>query len=129
MGKIKVLLVDDEQDLLEVLGTRVRSWGYDSMEAPSAQEAIEAVKNNKPDIIVLDYKMPEMDGLDILREVRKISPEIPVIMFTAYPDDRAMDETENLGVYAFIPKFSAYQDAQATLKSVIDTIAKRLKKE
>jgi len=128
MSKVKVLLVDDELDFLEVLGVRVRSWGYDVLVASSGKEAIEALKNN-PDIVILDYLMPEMDGVQTLREIRKISNKIQVVMFTAHADGSAMADTEKLGVYAFIPKLSFYQDAQATLKSVIDTIAKKLNKE
>jgi len=128
MSKVKVLLVDDELDFLEVLGVSVRAWGYDVLEASSGKEAIEALKNN-PDIVILDCLMPEMDGVQTLREIRKISNKIPVVMFTAHPDGSAMADTEKLGVYAFIPKLSFYQDAQATLKSVINTIAKRLNKE
>lgn len=128
MSKVKVLLVDDELDFLEVLGVRVRSWGYDVLVASSGKEAIEALKNN-PDIVILDYLMPEMDGVQTLREIRKISNKIQVVMFTAHANGSAMADTEKLGVYAFIPKLSFYQDAQATLKSVIDTIAKKLNKE
>ena len=128
MSKVKVLLVDDELDFLEVLGVRVRAWGYDVLEASSGKEAIEALKNN-PDIVILDYMMPEMDGVQTLREIRKISNKIPVVMFTANTDGSTMADTEKLGVYAFIPKLSFYQDAQATLKSVINTIAKKLNKE
>ncbi len=128
MGKAKILLVDDELDLLEVLGVSIRGWGYDVLEASSGKEAIEALKNN-PDIVILDYLMPEMDGVQTLREIRKISNKIPVVMFTAHPDGKTMADTEKLGVYAFIPKFSFYQDAQTTLKSVINTIAKRLNKK
>jgi len=128
MSKVKVLLVDDELDFLEVLGVRVRSWGYDVLVASSGKEAIEALKNN-PDIVILDCMMPEMDGVQTLREIRKISNKIQVVMFTAHANGSAMADTEKLGVYAFIPKLSFYQDAQATLKSVIDTIAKKLNKE
>ena len=128
MSKVKVLLVDDELDFLKVLGASVKAWGYDVLEASSGKGAIEALKNN-PDIVILDYLMPEMDGVQTLREIRKISNKIQVVMFTAHANGSAMADTEKLGVYAFIPKLSFYQDAQATLKSVIDTIAKKLNKE
>lgn len=126
MSKIKVLLVDDEPDLLEVLGLRIEGWGYELLKAQSGKEAIEAVKNKFPDIVILDYMMPEMNGVQTLREIRKISSKIQVVMFTAHADKQIIAETEKLGVYAFIPKLSVYQDARATLKSVLATISKIL---
>lgn len=129
MDRIKVLLVDDEADFLEVMGVRIKGWGYDLIEATNGKEAIEVVRSQNPDIIILDYKLPDMDGVDVLEKIRKIDNEIPVVMFTAYPDDKSMKGTEKLGAYALIPKLSVYQDAQSTLKSVISTIEKKLEKK
>jgi len=126
MSKIKVLLVDDELDLLKLLGQRIEGWGYDALTVSSGQGAIEAVKNENPDIVILDYMMPEMNGAEVLREIRKISSNIQVVMFTAHADEKIITETEKLGIYAFIPKSSVYQDARDTLKSVLATIAKKL---
>lgn len=126
MRKIKILLVDDELDLLKLLGQRMEEWGYDVFTVSSGQGAIEAVKNENPDIVVLDYMMPEMNGTEALTEIRKISSNIQVVMFTAHADEKIIAETEKLGIYAFIPKSSIYQDAKNTLKSVLATIAKKL---
>lgn len=126
MSKIKVLLVDDEIDFLELMSLRISGWGYDALKASSGREAIEAVKNNCPDIVILDYMMPEMNGAETLREIRKISSTMQVVMFTAHADEKTIAETEKLGVYAFIPKTSVYQDARVTLKSVLATISKNL---
>lgn len=128
MAKIKVLLVDDEMDFLELMGVRIRGWGYDLIEATNGKEAIEAVMNKNPDMVILDYMMPEMDGVVTLKEIRKFNKEIPVVMFTAHPDKKSIVGTEQLGVYAYIPKLSVYQDVQATLKSIINTIEKKLNK-
>ncbi len=68
MGKIRVLLVDDEPDLLLVMGKTIESWGYKLVQSSSGQEAIALVKDNKADILVLDYLMPELNGIDTLEE-------------------------------------------------------------
>ena len=125
----KILIVDDEKDLLLVMGTRIKAWGYDLLEASGGKEAIGAVKQKRPDIIILDYKMPEMDGVATLKEIRKINKNIPVIMFTAFPDKRSIEGTEKLGVSAFIPKLSVFSDTLAALKTAIQMAEKRLKKE
>lgn len=129
MGKLTVLIVDDELDFLKLMGTRVQNWGYDVIQASSGKEGVDAVKGKSPDVVVLDYMMPEMDGVDTLKEIRRIDKKVPVIMFTAYPDLKSMEDTEKLGVSSYIPKLSNYTDTLATLKANIEMIEKRLEKK
>lgn len=122
----KILLIDDELDFLEIMGHRIRSWGYEVMPVSSGKEAIDNLKSEKPDVIILDYKMPDMDGVVVLKQIRKVNKKIPVVMLTAYPDEECKKITEKLGVSVFIPKLSAYSDVQVTLKTVLDMIEKKL---
>lgn len=126
MAKMKILLVDDEPDFLEVMGTRIEGWGHDLSKAASGKEAVALVKSRKPSLVILDYMMPDMDGIATLKEIRKVDKAVRVIMFTAYPNEKAMDDTERLGISAFIPKMSVYSDAQASLKAAIEMIGKNL---
>lgn len=122
MDKKRILLVDDEEDLLELLKVRITSWGFEVIEAKNGKEAIEATSSKKPDIVILDYKMPDMDGLTVLKKIRKICATLPVIMFTVHPDVKVQEEARKLGVSAFVPKLSAYQDVQEALKSAINIV-------
>lgn len=124
----KILLVDDEADFLELMALRIKEWGYDLITALSGEEAIEILKNKSPDIIILDYMMPGMDGVATLKEIRKINFEIPVIMFTAFPDKRSINEVEKLGVTAYIPKLSSYSDAHTALKTALHMAEDKLNK-
>jgi len=126
--KKKVLLVDDEIDFLEIIGARIKNWGYELITATNGKEGIDALKNKRPDIIVLDYMMPEMDGVTTLKKMRKINSEIPVIMFSAFPDRRALEGTEELGIKTFIPKLSSFSDVQGTLRSAINMAEKEIEK-
>jgi len=126
MDTVKVLLVDDEPDFINIIGARLEEWGYGLATADNGLRAVEAVKSEKPDIVILDYMMPEMDGLAALKEIRKISRKIPVIMFTAYAD-KSIKIAKKLGVSAFIPKLSEYGDATDSLKTSLDLITKKLK--
>ena len=128
MAKLKILLVDDEPDILKVMGARIESWGYELATALSAKDALVAIKDNKPDIAILDYMLSGMDGVELLKEIRLFNSDLPVIMFTAYPEPKAMEGTEKLGVKAFVPKLSSYSDASENLKSALDMIKRELRK-
>lgn len=128
MSRIKVLIVDDEVDYLALMRERVESWGYDALLAGGGKEALTIIKEKKPDIVILDYLMPEMDGTAVLGQIRKSDKDLPVIMFTAHADIKNIKGAQELGVSAFIPKLSTYSsDIQATLRSVLDMLCKKIK--
>lgn len=123
----KVLLVDDEKDMLMVIGIRIKAWGYDLIEASSGKEALKAIPEKKPDMVILDYIMPEMDGIATLKEIRKFDTKIPVIIFTAFPDHRSIEEAKMLGVCAFVPKLSAHSSSESLLKEALRLAETKLK--
>ena len=129
MSKIRVLMVDDEVDFLEVMKERIESWGYDLTAASSGKDALEIVKKNDADIIILDFLMPQMDGVVTLKEIRKINKNIPVVMFTAHPDKNFIKGAEELNVCTFVPKLSTYSDVQSSLRVALDMAQKKLNKK
>ena len=124
----KVLLVDDEADFLLIMSVRIKGWGYDVIEAGSGAEALDTIKQEQPDIVVLDYKMPDMNGIQTLREIRKFNRAIPVILFTAYPEKGATKESEDLGVSAFVPKSGVFGSGEMSLRTTLRVIEKELNK-
>ena len=121
----KILVVDDEADFVELISERLNVWGYDVIGVTGGKEAIEIVKSRKVDIVVLDYLMPDIDGLETLKEMRKTNKDIPAIIFSGCSDNKLIEGAEELGV-VLLPKISPYQNTQATLKAVIQAIEKRL---
>jgi len=83
-GKIKVLMVDDEEQFRSTTSKILSRKGYETTMAASGEEAIEALKKAKQDVVILDMKMPGMDGNQTLLEIRKIDPDLPVIMLTGH---------------------------------------------
>ncbi|MBU1112368.1 MAG: response regulator, partial [Candidatus Omnitrophica bacterium] len=77
----------------------------------------------------LDYLMPKKNGLVTLKALRKINRDIPVIMFTAYSDEKSIKGAENLGVIAFVPKISAYSDSQQALRAALGMAEKTIVRE
>lgn len=126
MSKIRVLMVDDEVDFLSLMRDRIESWGYDLITVLNGKDAIDVIKKNQADAVILDYLMPQMDGVACLAAIRKIDKDIPVIMFTAHPDSSSIKGTENLGVTAFLPKLSAYSDVENSLKVALDISQKKI---
>ncbi|MCK9615369.1 MAG: response regulator [Candidatus Omnitrophica bacterium] len=122
MKNMKIIMVDDNIDFLKVVGDRIKSWGYDLTGVTSGKEALKLIKPEEPCVVILDYKMPDMNGLSTLKEIRKINPKMPVIMFTAYPTEDMMKDTEKLGINAFIPKLSSNTDILKSLKAALDMI-------
>jgi len=83
-----ILLVDDEASQRRLLGGFVESLGYHAQEAPSAEDALEAIRRHPPDMVLLDVRLPGMSGIDALAEIRKLSADLPVLLITAYADLR-----------------------------------------
>jgi DNA-binding NtrC family response regulator len=127
MSKFKVLIVDDEVFFRSIVGDWVTSWGHEAVLAASGMEAVTAVKNDKFDIIILDYLMPQMDGLATLKQIRKIAPDVAVIMFSGHPTGETIGGTEKLGVISFVTKLSLAVDIQNALKSLFSMIERKLK--
>jgi CheY-like chemotaxis protein len=129
MENKKILLVDDEADFLKVMGMRIEEWGFYLLKARSGKEAVDTLLSKNPDIIILDYLMPDMNGLQTLKEIRKFNLKIPVIMFTAHPEKTSVKMSEELGIIAFVPKLSAYADTQSALKEALRIAEKQLEKK
>jgi CheY-like chemotaxis protein len=80
---LKVLLVDDEEDILEVIKDRLEAYGFRVVTAGSGVEALHKLAAEKFSGVFLDLKMPEMDGIEALQEIRKDDPEIPIMLVTS----------------------------------------------
>jgi two-component system, response regulator, stage 0 sporulation protein F len=104
MDKVKVLIVDDEADLLTLMSEYVASWGYTPIAARCGKEALEKVNQESPNIVILDCMMPDMSGIEVLTEIRKFDQDLPAIMFTAYPDIQNIKGAHELGIVSFVPK-------------------------
>ena len=100
----RVLLVDDEPGIRHVLGTLIKDFGYDVLAAENAREALDAFTDNPFPLVVTDIRMPGMDGLALLRQVRSRDPDTQVIMITGHGDMDIAVECLRLGAADFITK-------------------------
>ena len=100
----KILVIDDEPGIRELLDTLLRRKGYDVVLAESGQKGLELFHRERPDVIVLDLKMPGMDGLTVLQQVRSLDPRKPVIVLTGAGTAEAEQQVRALGVTEFVEK-------------------------
>jgi DNA-binding response OmpR family regulator len=82
----KILIVDDEPNLRELYRGELAEAGYDVETVSTGEEALAVIEEAGPDLVTLDVRMPGMGGIETLREIRELSPGLPVIMLTAYPE-------------------------------------------
>lgn len=100
----KVLIVDDQNGIRILLMEVFNSEGYTTMQAPNGKVALEIVRNETPDLVLLDMKIPGMDGLEILKHIKEINPEIKVIMMTAYGELDMIKQATDLGALMHFTK-------------------------
>jgi DNA-binding NtrC family response regulator len=99
-----ILIVDDEKDLCTILSDSLSRDRYRVVTAFNGKMGLQLVKKEKPDLILLDIKMPGMDGIEVLRKIKKMKQEIVVIMFTAYGTLETARKAMKLGAYDYVTK-------------------------
>jgi len=102
--KPRVLLVDDEEELVQTLSERLTLRDYDVSTAQSGQDAVDKLKGYNFDVVILDVAMPGMDGIEALREIKKIKPLTEVIMLTGHATVESAIEGMRLGAFDFLMK-------------------------
>lgn len=100
----KLLVVDDEQDICDFVKNFFQERGYEVVTSQSGEDALEVIKNNKPDLVLLDIKMKGMDGIAALKHIKDIDRAIKVVMVTALEDQDKMNEACKLGACEYITK-------------------------
>jgi DNA-binding response OmpR family regulator len=102
----QIMVVDDDQDTVAILARHLQREGFVPIEANSGAQCLKLVQENEVDVILLDLMMPDMDGFQVVRELRAnpVTAEIPVIMITARDDLDARAEGMRLGVSDFLAK-------------------------
>ena len=114
-----VLVVDDEEALRTVLSSELASEGYQVESASDGDEAISIVQNKQFDLVLLDIKMPKVDGFEVLKFIKKSYPQMKVIMLTAFADLKNAIESKKLGAEDFISKPYDLVDLLTTIERVL----------
>jgi len=104
MKKMRVLLVDDEQEFVETMADRLKMRDVDAKTVYDGEAALSVVKEEEPDVIVLDLKMPGIDGIEVLRRVKKAYPKVEVIILTGHGSEKDEEAARSLGAFDYVTK-------------------------
>jgi DNA-binding NtrC family response regulator len=121
MEKANILVVDDEKDICMALNIILTKEGYLVKEAYNGEQAIERVKQENFDIIMTDIKMEKMDGFEVLKQVRQMSPETSVVMMTAFASVVSAVEAMRAGATDYITKPFINDEIRLTIKRIIQS--------
>ena len=116
----RVLVVDDEPDMVENCARILKKAGHQCLTATDPRAALALVEAERPDLLLTDLKMPDMDGMELLRRARAVDPALPVILFTAFATIESAVAAIKDGAFDYLPKnFSVEQlrmDAERGLR-------------
>jgi DNA-binding response OmpR family regulator len=115
---MKILVVDDEKNILKLYKAELEDEGYSVVTANSGREALEIFETENPDLVTLDILMPDIDGIQVLRQMKEKKPTLPIIMLTAY------DYRDDFSVWvadAYVVKSSDLTTLKSTIRNIIES--------
>ena len=124
MPKKKILIVDDEEEIVMLMRSRLEASGYEVITANNGKRALERVEADKPDALLLDIMMPEIDGLCVLKEIRSKGGRIPVFIMTAYSNEEKIKTASVLDASGFINKTHDFSREIPNIAAAIDAAEK-----
>ncbi len=119
--KGKVLIVDDQFGIRILLNEVLQKEGYDTYQAANGLQALEVLNENIPDLVLLDMKIPGMDGIEILKRMKAVQPDIKVIIMTAYGELDMIQEAMDLGAITHFAKPFDIDDIRKAVEKHIKT--------
>ncbi len=120
--KQKILIVDDQFGIRILLNEVLQKEGYDTFQAANGVQALEIVKEHSPDLVLLDMKIPGMDGIEILKRMKVIDEDIRVIIMTAYGELDMIQQAMDLGALTHFAKPFDIDDIRVAVKKYAQVV-------
>jgi len=117
--KIKVLLVDDEVDFINMMQYWLKGKDFEADVLYSGENVVGQVKDNNYDLMFLDLRLPGINGIDILRDIREYSKKLPVIIFSAFGTAESLKEATKLGISGFFAKEKGFEEAARLIHTAL----------
>ncbi|MBA3009048.1 MAG: response regulator [Proteobacteria bacterium] len=116
---VKVLIVDDEKDFVEIFSLRLSSQGEKVSTAYSGREALSVLETTAVDVVILDIRMPGMDGIQVLKQIKTLYPLVEVILLTGHGSTETAVEGMKLGAFDYLMKPADFKDIQDKLEAAL----------
>ncbi|PCI41220.1 MAG: hypothetical protein COB46_04265 [Rhodospirillaceae bacterium] len=121
----RVIIIDDDDDIRKLVAALLQAEGCEILgEAVNGAEGLDLFKNTKPDLVFLDVKMPEMDGLTALREILKVDAKAQVVMLTGLDNDMLSDDAYLAGARSYIRKDTELEILRARIGEEVSSISR-----
>ena len=115
---LKVLVVDDEPPIRRLLRAGLGTQGYQTLDAPNAKAALDLM-SDKPDLVILDLGLPDMQGLDLLRQIRAQREDVPIVVLSSRGDETAKVEALDLGADDYVTKPFGMEELLARIRAAL----------
>ena len=100
----KILLIDDDPNCLDAIDQLMQRDGYETFPISEGINAVKVIIEKSVDLAIVDFNLPDMDGLHVIQQIKRTKPDIPVILMTAQPSQEIKMASLKVGAYSFIPK-------------------------
>ncbi len=120
VGRVNLLLIEDEVDVADVLATAFRDDGHKTVIAYTGEEGLTLLGRERPDAVLLDIRLPKMNGIEVLRRIRSIDQALPVIVITGLATPSEIEEARELGVTEVIEKSYVLRNFSESLARAVN---------
>ena len=127
MAGERILVVDDEKSMCQFLSIMLRKEGYEITTVSNGKKAVEEVHSHRYDVVLTDIKMGGMDGIEVLKEIKKYDPTLPVVIMTAYASQKTAIEAVNQGAFHYLIKHAKNDEIKMVVRNALDM--KRVRSE
>ena len=108
--EVRILIVDDDEDICRMLATLIEREGFKAIMANDGEPALESIRSASPDLMLLDMRMPNMDGSEVLAHAKELDPDLPVVIITAFGEIHGAVEAIKAGAYDYLTKPFEHDD-------------------
>jgi DNA-binding NtrC family response regulator len=127
MAGERILVVDDEKSMCQFLSIMLRKEGYQITTVNTGKKAVDAIRDQRFDVVLTDIRMSGMDGIEVLKEIKQIDPTIPVVIMTAYASQKTAIEAVNQGAFHYLIKHAKNDEIKMVVRNALDM--KRVQQE